>query len=119
MSIATGILYKYYAPCPDSTRRIVPTLLIDNATEITTRIKLKENTKTVDTDTGGLWYEEALPCETILYGLALATPVKASGMTDQGVFDELTTLMNKAVQLGGKATVGRGMCRVHMVQGGA
>jgi CRISPR-associated protein Cmr4 len=93
--------------------------LIDNATEITTRIKLKENTKTVDTDTGGLWYEEALPCETILYGLALATPVKASGMTDKGVFDELTTLMNKAVQLGGKATVGRGICRVQMVQGGA
>jgi hypothetical protein len=26
MSIAPGILYKYYAPCPDSTRRIVPTL---------------------------------------------------------------------------------------------
>lgn len=93
--------------------------LIDTATEITTRIKLKENTKTVDTDTGGLWYEEALPTETILYGLALATPVKASGITTQGVFDELSKLISKAVQLGGKATVGRGICRVQMLQGGA
>ena len=93
--------------------------LIDTATEITTRIKLKENTKTVDTDTGGLWYEEALPTETILYGLALATPVKAANMTPAAVFTELTTLMNKAVQLGGKATVGRGICRVQIVQGGA
>jgi CRISPR-associated protein Cmr4 len=93
--------------------------LIDTATEITTRIKLRENTKTVDTDTGGLWYEEALPCETILYGLALATPVKASGISDQGVFEELTKLTSKAVQLGGKATIGRGICRVQMVPGGA
>ena len=93
--------------------------LIDTATEITTRIKLKEDTKTVDTDTGGLWYEEALPTETVLYGLALATPVNAAKMTPQEVFTELTTLMSKTVQLGGKATVGRGMCRVQMVQGGA
>jgi len=92
--------------------------LIDTATEITTRIKLKENTKTVDTDTGGLWYEEALPTETILYGFALATPVSASRISSQQVFTELTNLTNKAVQLGGKATVGRGICRVQMVQGG-
>ncbi len=93
--------------------------LIDTATEITTRIKLKENTKTVDTDTGGLWYEEALPTETILYGFALATPVSASKISSQQVFTELTNLTSKAVQLGGKATVGRGICRVQMVQGGA
>jgi len=93
--------------------------LIDTATEITTRIKLKEDTKTVDTDTGGLWYEEALPTETILFGLALATPVNASGMTTEQVFKEITDLIKKAVQLGGKATVGRGICRVQMVQGGA
>ncbi len=92
--------------------------LIDTATEITTRIKLKENTKTVDTDTGGLWYDEALPTETILYGFALATPVSASKISSQQVFTELTNLTSKAVQLGGKATVGRGICRVQMVQGG-
>ncbi len=93
--------------------------LVDTAMEITTRIKLKENTKTVDTDTGGLWYEEALPVETVLHGFALATPVGAVKMTSQEVFAKLMELTNKAVQLGGKATVGRGICRVQMVQGGA
>lgn len=91
--------------------------LIDTALEITTRIKLKETTKTVDTDTGGLWYEEALPAETVLYGFALATPVKAANITAPEVFTELKNLTNKAVQLGGKATVGRGVCRVRMIQG--
>lgn len=90
--------------------------LIDTALEITTRIKLKEETKTVDTDTGGLWYEEALPAESVLYGLALVTPMRAVNITAPRVFQELANLTNKAVQLGGKATVGRGVCRVKMVQ---
>lgn len=93
--------------------------LIDTALEITTRIKLKEDTKTVDTDTGGLWYEEALPAETVLYGLALATPTKAAKISSKDVFTEIKNLTNKAVQLGGKATVGRGVCRVQMIEGGA
>src|SRR5947209_6412044 len=38
--------------------------LIETATEITARIKLLEDSKTVQD--GGLWYEEALPAETIL-----------------------------------------------------
>jgi CRISPR-associated protein Cmr4 len=91
--------------------------LIDTATEITARIKLKEDTKTVQS--GGLWYEEALPTETILSGLALTTPVKASQMTPEKVLSTLIDLTKKPVQLGGKATVGRGICRVQMVQGGA
>lgn len=92
--------------------------LIDTALEITTRIKLKEDTKTVDTVTGGLWYEEALPTETVLYGFALATPVKAINVTSQDVFRELKNLTNNVVQLGGKATVGRGVCRVQLIAGG-
>lgn len=93
--------------------------LIDTALEITTRIKLKEDTKTVDTVTGGLWYEEALPAETILYGLAQAIPVNSINVGSQEVFKELKKLINTAVQLGGKATVGRGLCRVQLTSGGA
>ena len=92
--------------------------LIDTALEITTRIKLKLDTKTVDTVTGGLWYEEALPAETVLYGFAQAIPVKSINVTSQEVFRELKNLTNNAVQFGGKATVGRGVCRVQMISGG-
>src|SRR5436309_11446471 len=53
--------------------------MIDTATEITARIKLKDDAKTVQD--GGLWYEEALPAETILSGIVLATPTKVSGIT--------------------------------------
>lgn len=84
--------------------------LIDTATEITARIKLNERSKTVQD--GGLWYEEALPTETILSGIVLATPVSKSGMDSEAVFSELSKLMDKTLQLGGKATVGQGMCRV-------
>lgn len=86
--------------------------MIDAATEITARIKLREDAKTVQD--GGLWYEEALPTETILSGIVLAIPIKASGIDAEGVFKVLSGLTGKMLQLGGKATVGRGLCRVLM-----
>jgi CRISPR-associated protein Cmr4 len=82
--------------------------------EITTRIKLKEDTKTVDDQTGGLWHEEALPTETVLTGIAVITPTKNSGKSDADIADILRGFSGKMIQFGGKATVGRGMCRVHL-----
>lgn len=92
------------------------TFLLQTATEITARIKLQDDTKTVQQ--GGLWYEEALPTETILYGLVLETPMKQNGKTIK-VFDVLSKLTSdKMLQLGGKATVGRGLCRIQVVSKG-
>jgi len=87
----------------------VLSFLLETATEITARIKLRKDAKTVQK--GSLWYEETLPTETVLYGLVVATPVKA---TVQEVFAVLQGLMGKTLQVGGKATVGRGLCRVQM-----
>jgi CRISPR-associated protein Cmr4 len=91
--------------------------LLNTATEITTRIKLKEDTKTVEQ--GGLWTEEALPTETILYGLVMAMPVQKTWQNGVGahtVFAEVANLTrNKALQFGGNATVGRGLCHVQML----
>jgi len=84
--------------------------LVETATEINAHIKLKEDTKTVQD--GGLWYEEALPAETILSGIVLATPTKASNITTEDVFEVLQGLTRGTLQLGGKATTGHGMCRV-------
>jgi CRISPR-associated protein Cmr4 len=91
--------------------------LIETATEITARIKLKEDSKTVQE--GGLWYEEALPTETILTGIVVATPTKTSGKNAKEVLAVISDITNKSVQLGGKATVGRGMCRVVLAKEGA
>jgi CRISPR-associated protein Cmr4 len=85
--------------------------ILDTGTEITARIKLKSDAKTVED--GGLWYEEALPTETILSGIALALPTTASGIDAPYVFKILQDLTDKkTLQFGGKATVGRGLCRV-------
>jgi CRISPR-associated protein Cmr4 len=88
--------------------------LLTTATEIIARIKLKDATKTVQQ--GGLWYEEALPAETILSGLVAATPTKKAGKTAAQVFATVTNLtQDKTLQVGGNATVGRGLCRIQIV----
>ena len=86
--------------------------LLETATEITARIKLLEDTKTVKD--GALWYEEALPTESILYGLVVATPVRKFNLDQATIFNALGSLMTGSAQFGGKATVGRGLCRMQM-----
>lgn len=88
----------------------VLSFLLETATEVIARVKLLEDAKTVQT--GGLWYEEALPTETVLAGLVVATPVKGASVAD--VFRTLKKLAPRTIQLGGKATVGRGLCRISM-----
>ncbi len=81
--------------------------------DVTARIKLKDDSKTVKK--GGLWYEEALPAETIMAGMVVATQIKAVGAAPKQVFDTLTHIMQKPLQVGGNATVGRGICVMHLV----
>jgi len=84
----------------------VLTFLLLTATEVTARVRLEDEKKTVVE--GGLWYEEALPTETILSGLVLASA------------DDSTKIKSvtggKTLQFGGKATVGRGLCRVQIAE---
>ena len=97
----------------------VMSVLLQTCMEITTRIKLDEETKTVDN--GALWTEEALPVESVLAGLVVATPTSAKG----GKPPEAKALLNYlqqqtaggAIQLGGKASVGRGLCRIQLING--
>lgn len=90
----------------------VMNFLLETATEIIPRVRLEEDTKT--TKKRGLWYEEALPVESVLFGLVVATPVKETGMTYQEAFKILSPLMKRPMQFGGKASVGRGMCRLQL-----
>ena len=87
--------------------------MLQTATEVVARIRLEEDSKTVAK--GGLWYEEALPAETILAGLVIATPIEAS---KEQVFSAIKTLTAQPVQVGGNATVGRGICQLRVEEGG-
>lgn len=88
--------------------------LVEHATEVVARIKIEESTKTVQD--GGLWYEENLPAESVLYGLVVteATKGKGAGLDAAGTMAAVRAMVQERsfVQLGGKATVGRGLCRL-------
>ncbi len=86
--------------------------LLDTSTEVFARIRLQEDSKTVQK--GGLWYEEALPTETVLSGIVAASFVRTA---PEEVFKTLGKLVGRPLQLGGKATVGAGLCRV-LLSGG-
>jgi len=72
--------------------------LTENATEITARIKLVPEKKTVDKEQGALWYEEAVPAEAIFVAPVLGELLPVASGT--------------VVQIGGNETVGRGLCRM-------
>lgn len=90
----------------------VLSFILNTATEITARIKIQDDAKAVEK--GGLWYEEALPTESVLFGLALAFPNERTQVKAPAIFEAIQLKLTKALQLGGKATVGRGICRVRM-----
>ncbi|KGQ21372.1 type III-B CRISPR module RAMP protein Cmr4 [Thermus filiformis] len=88
--------------------------LLETATEVMARIRLDDETKTVAR--GALWYEESLPAESLLYTLVRAERSfrKGKEMPAESVFALFKGLLEGALQLGGKATVGRGLCRVRI-----
>jgi len=95
---------------------------VNLSTEVITRIKIDSDTGTAQQ--GALFTEEYLPSETILYSLALATPIFKENDSDKGVFrkttDEseeslvmeyFTKGLPKVIQIGGNATIGKGIVR--------
>ena len=85
-------------------------ILVTQCTEIVARIKLNDDTKTVHD--GGLWYEEALPAEAVLYATVISEKGRVRG-AEKGAADHVTMLREiKSAQLGGKASVGRGLCSI-------
>lgn len=76
----------------------------ETATEVSAHVRLKADSKTVES--GGLWYEEAVPAETLF-----ASFVISSKAGDFGV------LKRPYLQLGGKGSVGKGLLKI-AVEGG-
>lgn len=124
--IPTGHEYDYWR---DKIKKDIVILPDDDfrdfvnlSTEVITRIKINNETGTVQT--GALFTEEYLPSETILYSLALMTPIfKQDGQkgvfkkTDDKEEEELvmeyfTNGMPEIIQIGGNATIGKGLVRI-------
>lgn len=85
--------------------------LADTATEIRTRIAINSETRTVSP--GALWTEENLPAESVLWGVMGVSASRAKA--DQRSAPEVSKLLptgQVSLQIGGKHTVGRGLCRL-------
>lgn len=93
------------------------TFLWETATQVDARVRIDEQTRTVAD--GALWLEESLPPETLLLGLLAGDRSRRPGveMTADAVL-RFALPAEEVVQLGGKATTGRGRCRV-IPMGGA
>lgn len=91
----------------------VLSFLLQTATEITARIALESSKKTVKK--GQLWYEEALPAETVLCGLVIASTVEKTNIPADAVFTTIDKMTKSALQFGGNATVGRGLCQMRLL----
>jgi CRISPR-associated protein Cmr4 len=93
--------------------------LWDTATQLDQRVRIDEKTRTVAT--GALWLEESLPAETLLVGLMEADKSRRQKeavkdwKADQVLEFALpatTPAAETILQFGGKASVGRGRCRL-------
>lgn len=85
--------------------------LWETATQVDARVRLNEETRTVAR--GALWLEESLPPETLLISLLAADRSRRRGvqLTPEQVL-EFVLPGEEVHQLGGKASTGRGRCRL-------
>ncbi len=108
---------------------------INLSTEVITRNKINNETGTV-ADTG-LFTEEYLPAESVMYSLVLASPIFKENDEKKGIFsmsednpcldgceDEESKVMKffetalpEVIQIGGSATLGKGLVRTRVFSG--
>jgi CRISPR-associated protein Cmr4 len=105
------IFTKRFAVVDDDTM----TFLCETATQVDARVRLDEMTRTVAP--GALWLEESLPPESLLIGILAADRSRRPGvnMTPDAVL-HFALPSEETLQLGGKATTGRGRCRIIPVE---
>lgn len=87
--------------------------LADTATEVRTRIRIDRETRIVKQ--GALWNEENLPAESVLWGVIGVTAsrnIKSTVQTAEDLAELLPVNQDINLQIGGKHTVGRGLCRL-------
>ena len=108
---------------------------VNLSTEVITRNKINNDTGTV-ADTG-LFTEEYLPAESIMYSLVLASPIFKEKLEEKGIFGmhgdnkcfadcpkEEEKVMKffeialpEVIQIGGNATLGKGLVRARIISG--
>lgn len=97
---------KRFVILPDS----IFSFLADTATEIRTRIRIDRNTRSVID--GALWTEENLPADSVLWGVLGVSDARDKSDKKAQELAQLLPTDEMNIQIGGKHTVGRGLCRL-------
>jgi len=101
---------------------------VTNSTEVIIRTKIDNDTGTVEK--GGLWTEEYLPQDSILYSIAMASGIKVKKDEDKDCFSEAKNSeeeaelvleyfrngVGKVIQIGGNQTIGKGLTRIEFLK---
>jgi CRISPR-associated protein Cmr4 len=85
------------------------TYLWECCTQVDARVRLNEDGVVAK---GALWYEESLPAETLLLGVAVVTSRPNRNTADATLLDVCFGQETNGLQFGGKSTVGRGRARL-------
>ncbi|MBX3141503.1 MAG: type III-B CRISPR module RAMP protein Cmr4 [Trueperaceae bacterium] len=107
VSPGEDIFTKRFAIVDDDTMAF----LWETATQVDARVRIDEESRTVAS--GALWLEESLPPETVLIGVLAAdrSRRRSVAMSPEEVLD-FALAGEQVHQFGGKATTGRGRCRI-------
>ena len=98
---------------------------VTSSTEVIARTVININTGTAE----NLWYEEYLPSDTILYSLAMTSPVRVEEDNKKGVLkadipdkeaEKVLEFFTKGcpeiLQIGGDQTIGKGIVRIQSLE---
>lgn len=87
-------------------------------TEIQTQIKIDSKTGTAQD--GALRYQELLPADSVLYSVVYYS--KSSGLNElqaATIKEHIEDVIKDFIQIGGDETLGRGICKISWIAGGA
>lgn len=85
------------------------TFLWETRTQLDARVSIDATGTVKD---GALWIEESLPAESVLIGLAAAEPSRFDRVKMKDAEILAHAITDRSLQVGGKASVGRGRCRL-------
>jgi CRISPR-associated protein Cmr4 len=119
-AIPSGNEYKFWKVKAKTDIIILP----DNAfrdfvklsTEVQSRIRIINDTKTVDK--GALFYEEALPSDSLLYSVVMAHDAANATFKAEEIMKLLNEIDGNRLQFGGDATIGKGIVNVNFLKEG-
>jgi len=89
------------------------TEFVSHSTEVITRNRINNDTGTVDSQSGGLFTEEYLPAESVLYSL-LFFGNSIEEFKDKTPKEWFETNKSKVIQIGGNSTLGKGIVEVQI-----